>query len=59
MYLLKTMSDDKINEEKLNNEKTEDEEEYVGRDWNKILMGVLFVFAATVTWYVIQAILGH
>ncbi|UJG42856.1 MAG: hypothetical protein K9W46_10795 [Candidatus Heimdallarchaeum endolithica] len=53
------MSDDKINEEKLNNEKTEDEEEYVGRDWNKILMGVLFVFAATVTWYVIQAILGH
>ncbi|MHA1866665.1 MAG: hypothetical protein ACTSXD_01215 [Candidatus Heimdallarchaeaceae archaeon] len=53
------MSDDKINEEKLNNERTEDEEEYVGRDWNKILMGVLFVFAATVTWYVIQAILGH
>jgi len=53
------MSDDKINEENLENEKIENEEEYVGRDWNKILMGILFVFAATVTWYVIQAILGH
>jgi len=38
VYLLKIMSDDKINEEKLNNERTEDEEEYVGRDWNKIFV---------------------
>ncbi|MHA1304034.1 MAG: hypothetical protein ACTSQE_09785 [Candidatus Heimdallarchaeaceae archaeon] len=47
-------------EETVNIDNTEDnEEEYIGRDWKRIFLGIIFIFAATITWYVIQAILGH
>jgi hypothetical protein len=31
-----------------------DEEEFEERDWKKILIGVLFVLAVVVLWYVIE-----
>ena len=31
-----------------------DEEEYEGRDWKRILIGVFFVLMVVVLWYVIE-----
>ena len=31
-----------------------DEEEYEGRDWKRILIGVFFVLIVVVLWYVIE-----
>ena len=42
-------SDDKTEEEI-----TKDEEEYEGRNWNKMIIAVAFVLIVVVLWYVIS-----
>ena len=34
----------------------EKEEEYEGRDWGKLFLGILFIFVVVIVWYVIQAL---
>ena len=34
----------------------EEEEEYQGRNWKQILIGILFVLIVVIAWYVISAI---
>ena len=34
----------------------EEEEEYEGRDWGKLFLGILFIFIVVIVWYVIQAL---
>jgi len=42
--------------EVLNNDLPEEEEEYQGRNWKQILIGILFVLIVVIGWYVISAI---
>jgi len=34
----------------------EEEEEYEGRNWGKLFLGILFIFIVVIVWYVIQAL---
>ncbi|MCG3215190.1 MAG: hypothetical protein KAS63_00590 [Candidatus Heimdallarchaeota archaeon] len=33
-----------------------DEEDYEGRDWGKLFLGIAFIFVVVIIWYVIQAL---
>ncbi len=52
------MTEDEKNnqiEEEIVEDGTEiDDEEYEGRDWKKVLTGVLFVLIVVVFWYIIE-----
>ena len=50
-----TKANDSAAEEKLSNIHTEEEEEYEGRNWNRILMAVGFVLVVVVGWYLISS----
>ncbi len=49
---------DSEEQENGNDDNNDNETEYTGRDWSKILVGVIFIFIVTVGWYVIKAIIG-
>jgi len=48
------MKNEQLDEEITVNGTEIDEEEYEGRDWKKVLIGVLFVLIVVVFWYVIE-----
>ncbi len=50
----KVESKDPIVEEKITNNHTGEEEEYEGRDWNKIVIAVVFVLIVVILWYVLS-----
>ncbi|MCG3225801.1 MAG: hypothetical protein H7645_02700 [Candidatus Heimdallarchaeota archaeon] len=43
-----------IEEKKVENDVKKQEEEYKGRDWGKMILGVVFIFLVVVVWYVID-----
>jgi hypothetical protein len=43
-----------INDKDVTNDENKQEEEYKGRDWGKMIVGVVFIFLVVVVWYVID-----
>ena len=43
-----------IKEKEVENDAKKQEEEYKGRDWGKMILGVVFIFLVVVVWYVID-----
>lgn len=43
-----------IKEKKVENNAKNQEEEEKGRDWGKMILGVVFIFLVVVVWYVID-----
>ena len=43
----------KVEEETANDISEEEEGEYQGRNWNQLLIGIVFVLAVVILWYVL------
>ena len=43
-----------IKKKEVENDSKKQEEEYKGRDWGKMILGVVFIFLVVVVWYVID-----
>ena len=43
----------KVEEETANDISEEEEGEYRGRNWNQLLIGIVFVLAVVILWYVL------
>ncbi|MHA1199180.1 MAG: hypothetical protein ACTSQF_07505 [Candidatus Heimdallarchaeaceae archaeon] len=45
---------DPMNKKSTNDKAIENEEEYQGRNWNQIIIAVVFVLAVVILWYVLS-----
>ncbi|MCE7741738.1 MAG: hypothetical protein GOP50_04710, partial [Candidatus Heimdallarchaeota archaeon] len=45
---------DPIKEKPTNDETSENEEEYKGRNWNQMIIAVVFVLIVVILWYVLS-----